>query len=168
MQEQALEQHRWLRRLRGEWHYESTALMGHFDAPQKVSGVESVRSLGELWVVAGGHGGLPGGGEATTVMTLGFDPLKKRFVGTWVGSMVTWLWVYDGTLDPTGRVLTLDTEGPSPGDAGKLSRYRDVIEWLDDDHRVLTSHALRDGHWTAMMISHYHRTSRPTLKEQRP
>jgi len=168
MQEQALEQHRWLRRLRGEWSYESTALMGHFDAPQKVTGVESVRSLGELWVVAGGHGGLPGGGEATTVMTLGFDPLKKRFVGTWVGSMVTWLWIYEGTLNPTGQVLTLDTEGPSLGDAGTLSRYRDVIEWLDDDHRVLTSHALRDGHWNAMMISHYHRTSRSTPKEQHP
>jgi len=168
MQEQALEQHQWLRKLRGEWRYESTALMGNFDAPQKVSGVESVRSLGELWVVAGGHGGLPGGGEASTVMTLGFDPLKKRFIGTWVGSMLTWLWVYDGTLDREGRVLTLDTEGPSLGDASKLSRYRDVIEWLDDDHRVLTSHALRDGHWTAMMISHYHRTSRPTSKERHP
>jgi hypothetical protein len=168
MQEQALEQHQWLRKLRGEWRYESTALMGNFDAPQKVSGVESVRSLGELWVVAGGHGGLPGGGEASTVMTLGFDPLKKRFIGTWVGSMLTWLWVYDGTLDREGRVLTLDTEGPSLGDPSKLSRYRDVIEWLDDDHRVLTSHALRDGHWTAMMISHYHRTSRPTPKERHP
>jgi len=168
MQEQAQEQHQWLRRLRGEWSYESTALMGNFDAPEKVFGVESVRSLGEFWVVAGGHGGLPGGGEASTVMALGFDPLKKRFVGTWVGSMMTWLWVYDGTLDADGQVLTLDTQGPSLGDAGKLSRYRDVIEWLDDDHRVLTSHALHDGHWSAMMISHYHRTTRPAPKERHP
>ena len=117
--------------------------------------------------MAGGHGGLPGGGEASTVMTLGFDPLKKRFVGTWVGSMMSWLWTYDGTLNPEGQVLTLNTEGPSLANTGTLCHYRDVIEWLDDDHRVLTSHALRDGRWTAMMISHYHRTSR-AAKERRP
>jgi hypothetical protein len=168
MQEQALAEHQWLRRLRGEWSYESTALMGNFNAPEKVSGVESVRSLGDLWVVAGGHGGLPGGGEASTVMTLGFDPLKKRYVGTWVGSMMTWLWAYDGTLDAGGQVLTLNTEGPSLDNTSTLCHYRDVIEWLDDDHRVLTSHALRDGRWTAMMISHYHRTPRPAKKERRP
>ena len=42
---------------------------------------------------------MPGGGTATTMMTLGDDPQKKRFVGTWVGSMMTYLSVYDGELD---------------------------------------------------------------------
>ena len=56
---------------------------------------------------------MPGGGPATTLMTLGYDPEKKRFVGTWIGSMMTHLWIYDGALDAAGKVLTLDAEGPS-------------------------------------------------------
>jgi hypothetical protein len=161
MQAQALRQHRWLHRLRGEWSYESTALMGSRDPPGKVSGVESVRALGDFWVVAGGQGGMPGGGEASTLMTLGYNPETRSFVGSWVGSMMPWLWTYDGWLDATEQVLTLETEGPSLAAPDTLAKYRDVIEWLDADHRVLTSHALgADGQWTAMMISHYSRRLR--------
>ena len=45
--------------------------------------------------------------------------------------MMTHLWGYDGELAASGKVLTLNAEGPdmSPGAApGKLARYRDVIE----------------------------------------
>ena len=37
------------------------------------------------------------------IMTLGYDPQKKRFVGTLIGSMMTHLWVYDGALDAGRR-----------------------------------------------------------------
>ena len=52
------------------------------------------------------------------IMTLGYDPQKKRFVGTWIGSMMTYLWVYDGELDASGKVLTLNAEGPNMQVAG--------------------------------------------------
>jgi hypothetical protein len=103
---------------------------------------------------------MPGGGPATTVMTLGYDPQKKRYVGTWIGSMMTHLWVYDGELDAAGNALTLNSEGPSmaPGSEGKMVKYRDVIEFKSDDHRVLTSHALgEDGEWSQFMTAHYRR-----------
>jgi hypothetical protein len=53
------------------------------------------------------------GGAATTMMTLGYDPHRKRYVGTWIGSMMTHLWVYGCELDASERVLTLNAEGPS-------------------------------------------------------
>jgi hypothetical protein len=91
-------------------------------------------------------------------MTLGYDPQQKRFVGTWIGSMMTRMWVYDGALDAAGRVLTLDTEGPNPAAEGKLARYKDVIEFKSDDYRVLTSSMLGDdGIWREFMTANYRR-----------
>jgi hypothetical protein len=51
--------------------------------PKKFKGSESVRSLGGLWVQGEGCGEMPGGGMATTLMMLGYDPQKKQYVGTW-------------------------------------------------------------------------------------
>ena len=91
---------------------------------------------------------MPDGGPATTLMTLGYDPQTKRVVGTWVGSMMTHMWVYDAELDPAGKVLALNSEGPSMEDDGTTSRYQDVIEFKSDDHRVLTARVQgADGQW---------------------
>jgi len=92
-------------------------------------------------------------------MTLGYDPQKKRYVGTFIGSMMTHLWVYDGALDAAERVLTLDAEGPSMAAEGKMAKYQDVIELKSDDHRMLTSHVLGDdGTWHQFMTANYRRT----------
>jgi hypothetical protein len=155
MQASPEEQHRWLQKLIGEWTYETDASA---PASQKASGTERVRQLGELWVLAEGEGEMPGGTAATTLMTLGYDPAKDRFVGTWIGSMMTHLWVYDGELDPAGRVLTLNSEGPSMTGDGSLTKYQDIVELISDDHRVLTSRAqATDGGWQQLMMVHYRR-----------
>ena len=84
--------------------------------------------------------------------------VKKRFVGTFIGSMMTNLWVYDGELDPAAKVLTLDSEGPSFTTEGKMAKYRDVIEIKTEDHRVLTSNFLGDeGEWHHFMTANYRR-----------
>jgi hypothetical protein len=91
-------------------------------------------------------------------MTLGYDPVKKRYVGTFIGSMMTHMWVYDGQLDAAGKVLTLDTEGPSFTAEGKMARYKDVIELKDDNHRTLSSSFLGDdGQWHHFMTANYRR-----------
>jgi hypothetical protein len=158
MQAEAQKEHQWLQKLVGEWTYEGEATMEAGKPPEKSKGTESVRSVGGLWTVAEGEGEMPGGGTATTMMTLGYDPQKKRFVGTWLGSMMTYLWVYDGGLDAAERVLTLEAEGPSMAAEGKMAKYKDVIEIKSDDHRVLTSHMLgEDGKWQHFMTANYRR-----------
>jgi hypothetical protein len=157
MQVQPQKEHQWLQQLVGEWTSEGEA-MEPGKPPQKFTGTESVRSLGGLWMVAEGQGEMPGGGQATTIMSLGYDPQKKRYVGTFLGSMMTYLWVYDGALDAAERVLTLETEGPSMSGDGKLAKYRDAIELRSHDHRVLTSHMLgEDGKWHLVMTADYRR-----------
>jgi hypothetical protein len=160
MKTEPQKEHQWLQKLVGEWTYELDAAAEAGKSPEKVMGTESVRSLGGVWFLAEGQGEMPGGGTATTLMTLGYDPAKQRYVGTWIGSMMTHLWEYDGALDASERVLTLEAEGPSMASEGAMAKYRDVIEFKTDNHRILTSHMLGDdGKWNQFMTAHYRRAT---------
>ena len=158
MKVEPTKEHRWLSKLLGEWTFETEVVMAPGQPAVKGIGTERVRSLGGVWTLAEGSGEMPdGGGVAHSVMTLGFDPQRGRFVGTFIASMMTHLWRYDGSLDAAGRVLTLDTEGPSwTGDG--TAKYKDIIEIVSDDHRTLTSRMLGDdGQWHEFMKAHYRR-----------
>jgi hypothetical protein len=150
-------EHRWLQKLVGEWTCVTEAAMAPDQPMMQFESQEVVRSIGDVWVVGEGTGETPGGGTATTIITLGYDADKGRFLGTFVGSMMTHMWVYNGSLDADERVLTLDTEGPgmSPGTTAK---YKDVIEIKADDHRTLTAQMLGDdGQWQTLMVANYKR-----------
>lgn len=155
------EQHRWLQKLVGEWTYEVEPSAESAEPQANPGGTESVRSIGGLWIQGEGRGQMTGGGdEHTSLMTLGFDPQKNRFVGTWIGSMMTYLWVYDGWLDESGKVLTLESDGPKFDGTEGLAKYRDVIEFVSDDHRTLSGTLQgADGEWTVFMKTHYRRKS---------
>ncbi len=68
-------EHKWLEQLLGEWTYESEAEEPH-GATSTSTGTERVRPFGGLWVIAEGSFEMPGGAQATSIMTLGFDPQK--------------------------------------------------------------------------------------------
>ncbi|AFY92107.1 DUF1579 domain-containing protein [Chamaesiphon minutus] len=150
-------QHRWLDKFIGTWTSETEFSMEPNAEPSKATGTEVVRSIGGVWIVAEGTSDLPDGGVGTTIMTLGFDPRIDRFVGTFIGSMMTHLWVYNGSLDPAQKVLTLDTEGLNFSQTA-MAKYQDIIEFVSDDHRVMKSQILMDdGTWNHFMTAHYRR-----------
>ena len=151
-------EHEWLKQLIGEWTYEGECSGGPGQPSMKSTGTESVRTLGGFWIVAEGKGEMPGGGPATTTMTVGYDTIRKGYRGTWVGSMMPYLWVYEGTMDASGRILTLASEGPSFSGDGTLAKYEDVIEIVGPDHRMLRGRVLGpDGTWNEFMQTHYRR-----------
>jgi len=159
MNETPQQEHAWLQKMIGEWTYESEAQMGEGQPPFKASGTETVRPLGEFWILAEGQGTMPGGGHGTMLLTLGYDVRQGRFVGTWIGSMMSWHCVYqEGRLDPGGTRLQLEADGPSFAEEGRTARYRDELEIVAPDHRVLRS-AIRqpDGSWHDFMAAHYRR-----------
>jgi len=150
--------HHWLQQLVGEWTYEGEADCGPDQQRMKFSGTESVRSLGGIWIVGESQSKAPDGSPATMIITLGFDPLKQRYTGTWIGSMMMHMWIYDGELDASGRVLTLSSEGPSMTGDGSMAMYQDIIEIVSPDHRILRSRAPgADGKLVEFMESHYRR-----------
>ncbi len=159
MQAQPTPEHEWLKRFLGEWSMEMEA-QEPGGPVEKLTANEKVRMLGELWTIAESVGDMPGGGISTAITTLGYDPQKGKFVGTWVGSPMTNLWVYEGFLDSSRQILTLESEGPGmdPAAPEVLGKYRDVHEFLDDDHRVLYSETLGpDGTWQRFMEADYRR-----------
>lgn len=149
-------EHHWLRKLIGEWTYEMEVTEPG-EPPVKFTGTETVRPVGDLWVVGQARFGTPGGANGESVITLGYDPQRGHYVGTWIGSPMANLWVYEGSRE--GNVLTLNSEGPNFEEPGSLSNYRDVIEFVSDDHRTLAPHVQGpDGQWHAMgMTTHYYR-----------
>src|SRR5688500_7707517 len=131
MFETPAKEHHLLDKMVGEWTYEGECSMGPGQPPMKSEGTEVVRSLGALWILAEGEGSMPDSGVSKSVMTIGFDPKSGRYVGTFIVSVMTHLWVYNGVMDSSGRAITLDTQGPSFSGEG-MANYQDIIEFLDD------------------------------------
>jgi len=152
-------QHLWLGRLIGNWAYTHDAPKTDDARMTKVEGTETYRAIGPLWVQGEAVGPLPdGSGMSVSIMTLGWDPSRGRFVGTWVGSTMPTLWVYEGELDAAGQRLSLYSEGPAMDGTSGLVPYMDVVEFIDDNHRTLTGHT-KDaaGRWTQFMTVNYRR-----------
>ena len=151
-------EHRWLQSLIGEWSVEAECMMGPDQPSMKTKGQCVTRSIGGLWTLNEGTGEMPGGGEAKSIITLGYDPAKRKFVGTFIASMMAHLWLYEGTLDASDKVLTLDAEGPSMMGDGGMAKYQDIVTIENDDHWILSSQMLGpDGQWHKFMTAHYRR-----------
>jgi hypothetical protein len=144
-------EHEWLQQFVGEWESEAEIFMEPGKASMKLKSKDVARMVGGFWVVAEGKGEMMGA-PFSNMLTLGYDPDKKKYIGTWIDSMTSTLWKYEGTVDATGKILTLDTEGPCPMKGGQLSKFREVTEFKSKDHRVFTSSILGDdGKWTTLV-----------------
>jgi hypothetical protein len=143
-------EHQWLQQFVGEWSYVNECYMGPDESMMVVTGTEVVRSLGGIWTVGESEHG---------TMTLGYDPRIRRFVGSFVASMMTHFWTYDGILDDARQVLTLDTVGPSFTGEGELVKYQDIVTYVDNEHKTLESRVQKpDGEWHQFMTAKYTRT----------
>ena len=144
-------EHAVLQNFVGEWESESEASMPGMPAI-KCKGTMSGKMLGSFWMVSDVKGEMPGGMKMSALYTLGYDPEKKKYIGTWIDSAISHMWTYSGTLDETGKKITLEAEGPNFMEPGKLSKYRDIYEFKSKDHMTLTSEMQgADGKWSPFM-----------------
>jgi len=154
-------EHDWLKQLAGEWESDAEIHMEPGKPPVKSKGTESGRMLGGFWLIADGKSevmGMP----FTNVFTLGYDAEKKKYVGTWVDSMGGYLWKYEGSVDASGKILTLDTDGPCPLAPGKTSKFKETIELKSKDNKYFTSSIQGDdGKWTTLVTVNSRRKAAP-------
>ncbi len=158
---QPTREHEWLLDLVGDWTFESECSMGPDQPAMKSTGKQTTRALGSLWTLGEMESEGPDGKPMQSLFTLGFDPAKQRFVGSFIASCMTHLWPYDGQLDAARKKLTLDSEGPSFAGDGTMAKYQDMIEIIDKNRYVLSSrYQNQDGTWTDFMKANYARVSR--------
>jgi hypothetical protein len=144
-------EHQWLQKFVGDWDTESKGMMGPDQPPVECAGTLTSRTLGGFWVVNEMKGDVMGA-PMTGIQTIGYDAAKKKYVGTWVDSMTSYMWQYEGQVDNTGKILTLEAEGPNFSADGKLATFHDVYEFTSDDEIVITSKMLGDdGKWITFM-----------------
>ena len=114
--------------------------------------------LGSFWVINNMEGDV-GGHTFTAIQTIGYDAAKKKYVGTWVDSMMHYMWQYEGHVDASGKKLLLVAEGPNFMDQGKLARFRDSYEFRTPDLIVATSEMKgEDGKWVTFMTGEIKRS----------
>lgn len=158
MKAELVDEHRWLQQLTGRWRLTFDPPEGSGHQGEGGAWEEIARSLSGTWVVAEAAGTMPDGSSATNILSLGYDPAKKRYVGSFISSAMANLWVYEGTLDQTGKVLTLDCEGPDLDNAGRTASYQDIITIKDENTRNFSSRIrLADGTWKPIMSCNYSR-----------
>lgn len=149
-------EHALLGQFAGEWDLkaEAASVPGHEGV--KAEGEESAKLVGGFWLIGEAKSSMQGV-PMTSVLTIGYDPEKKKYVGTFVCSMDSTLWKYVGSFDETGKKLTLETEGPSPVD-GKKVKFQETLELKDKDHKTFTSLMQgEDGKWTKIVTMDYRR-----------
>ena len=150
------EEHAWVQKLAGEWTWEGQMTMAEGAPPMSMKGTESARKIGDFWVVSEISGDSPMG-KFTGIMSMGYDPAKKAFVGTWLDSMSTHMWSYNGKLDEAKKTLTLEAEGPHFV-TGKPTQFRDTVEVKSDTEKVMTSTMKGDdGKWITYGTTKYTR-----------
>jgi hypothetical protein len=98
---------------------------------------------GGFWIISSFKGDFAGtefcGNGAT-----GFDPVKKKYVGTWVDSMTPVLMTTEGTFNPSTQELTMTGEMFDPG-SGKPARMRSVTKHNADGTRGMTMYMKPEG-----------------------
>ena len=139
-------EHEALKKLAGTW--DATVEMLHPGATAE-KGTETNKLLGDgLWVVSdfkSTMGQKPFEGHGVW----GYDPAKKKYVGTWVDSMTSALTTSEGTYDAASKTETswMDTVGHD----GKPTKMKATTVWKDDDTRVFTMYT---GETPSMRITY--------------
>ena len=150
----------WLQQLVGDWTYEFSTSDDSDHPGATASGTETVRAVGDVWVMLENRGIAADGSASHSITIVGFEPEKSRFAGSVAGTAVPVLFVYEGQVGEDGSSLVLETEGPAMTEGQEVDRYRDVIHILDENTRETSAQVLSDGgEWREFMRSRFRRVA---------
>lgn len=154
-------EHTWLKQFVGEWESVAEGKPAPDQPALTCQGTMKSRMLGDFWVTSEITNEMMGT-RIQAIQTIGYDVNSKKYIGTWVDSMLPHLWKYEGSVDATGKILTLEAEGPNFLTPGKSAKFRDIYEFKSKDHILMTS-AMQgeDGTWVTFMTGNVRRKKSP-------
>ncbi len=151
-------EHAWLKQFVGQWDFESKTVATDEQPAMQSTGSMVSKMLGPFWVVNEIEIAIEGG-NFDALQSLGYDPEKKKYVGTWIDSMVNHSWSYEGELEASAEKLVMVAEGPNFMAGGKLTKFRDSYEFKSPDLIATTSEIKGDdGQWITFMTGEMKRS----------
>jgi Protein of unknown function (DUF1579) len=148
----------WLKQLVGTWTYHFTTTSDSEYPDFTITGTETVWPVGDFFVAMESKGVGADGSPSHSLVSLGYDPKKKRFSGAHAGTAIPVLFTYDGALAESSAALYLETEGPAMTEGNTVDRYRDIFRILDSNTREQVLQVLDvTGAWKEFARTRYTR-----------
>jgi hypothetical protein len=94
----------------GVWDADVSMWMSPDAEPMKSKAVEKNELLGKMWLM-GKFEGEFGGEKFVGASALGYDPMKKKYVGGWIDTMSPFMMKMEGEYDEPSHTLTMIGEG---------------------------------------------------------
>lgn len=140
----ATDEHKVLARYEGTWDGTVKSFAAGPDAEPMVSKATEVNTVlpGGLWMVSkfdGDFGGMKFEGRGQ----FGYDPAKKKYIGSWIDSLSPTMSILEGSYDPKTRTMTYTGDGTSA--EGIKYTQKMVTTTRDDGSRVFTLYMKIDG-----------------------
>lgn len=137
------EHHKLLAKAVGTWDADMTMWMAGPDGEAtKTKGTETVEMFGEFWSVGQlkyDFMGMPVTGRST----IGYDPAKNKFVGTWIDTTSAFAAQMSGDYDKETKTFTY--MGEMPGPDGNTSPFKIIERHTDDDNKTFEMHMQSPG-----------------------
>jgi hypothetical protein len=144
-------EHAKLKVMEGKWKF----VLKSADGNDSKGVMEAKMECGGLWLISDfktDFGGAPFQGKGLD----GYDPAKKKYVSVWVDSMTAAPMFFEGTMDSTGKILTLTSDAPGP--EGGPAKWRSVTKFVSDDEHVFEMFLTpKGGNETSIMVVTYKR-----------
>jgi hypothetical protein len=141
---QVSDQHKFLHKDVGTWDATMKIFPMEGAEPMESKATETNELLpGGMWLVSRFKGeifGMPFSGMGT----VGYDPIEKKYVGTWVDSISPHLTVMKGEYDAAKKTMTSVAEGRDFA-TGETTTSKHITRYIDDDTRTFEIHAKEEG-----------------------
>ena len=150
-QSEPTKEHEFLKKFVGKWEVETKGQAGEGQPEVAMNGTMEASMFGKFWMVNNCSYDMSGTPVMKGIQTIGYDADKKKYVGTWIDTMLNKMWMYEGTVDESGNKIMLEAEGPDMTDPKKTAMFRDSYEFKSDDEIIATSEVRVNGKWVTMM-----------------
>jgi len=149
-------EHKWLQQGLGTWE----GTLTHFvpgEEPHSVAAKEVVEALGDFWTQSRfscDFQGTPFKGAGT----MGYDPAKKKIVGTWIDSFSDSMSIMEGEFTQSGKGMVARFDAPDMN--GKIQPHR--IETTFGNDAYTSTFYVGEGAGTKSMVIEMHRAKSAT------